>query len=207
VVIAALNSKVSPKFRSFCKSELPDKFLGACVSYFSFYFELQQALANMAAAAEALKAQGLDLDDPLDAVAAEQAAEVEAAAEEQAARLCGMCETRLRDVAAVYSAILIKNSDYANTQQERLFFESFYDFVARVLFTCNDRKRWHGIENELGRIFRSDHFNLARVRHMYVGLTPSKKTPTPSSYLALSEKTQRPAGLEADAAARSGRTL
>lgn len=47
--------------------------------------------------------------------------------------------------------------------QDRLFFETLYDFAARVLFTCNDRKRWHGIENELGRIFRSKHFNLAQV--------------------------------------------
>jgi hypothetical protein len=48
--------------------------------------------------------------------------------------------------------------------QDRQFFESLYDFVARVLFTCIERKRWHAIENEMGRIFRSEHFNLARVR-------------------------------------------
>ena len=41
------------------------------------------------------------------------------------------------------------------------FFETLYDFSARVLFTINDRKKWHAIENELGRIFRSDHFNLS----------------------------------------------
>ena len=51
---------------------------------------------------------------------------------------------RLKDVALVYATILMKHSNYANTQQERQFFESVYDFAKRVLFTINDRKRWHG---------------------------------------------------------------
>ena len=64
-------------------------------------------------------------------------------------------------MAAIYAAILVKHTNYSNTQQERAFFETLYDFSARVLFTINDRKRWHAIENELGRIFRSEHFNLS----------------------------------------------
>ena len=68
---------------------------------------------------------------------------------------------KLKDIAGIYAAILVKYTNYANTQQERQFFETLYDFSARVLFTINDRKRWHAIENELGRIFRSEHFNLS----------------------------------------------
>ena len=68
---------------------------------------------------------------------------------------------KLKDIAGIYAAILVKYTNYANTQQERQFFETLYDFSARVLFTINDRKRWHAIENELGRVFRSDHFNLS----------------------------------------------
>ena len=68
---------------------------------------------------------------------------------------------KLKDIAGIYAAILVKYTNYANTQQERQFFETLYDFSARVLFTINDRKKWHAIENELGRIFRSDHFNLS----------------------------------------------
>ena len=68
---------------------------------------------------------------------------------------------KLREVAAIYAAILVKHTNYSNTQQERAFFETLYDFSARVLFTINDRKRWHAIENELGRVFRSEHFNLS----------------------------------------------
>ena len=70
--------------------------------------------------------------------------------------------TRLRKMALVYASILMSNSNYANTQQERQFFESVYDFAKRVLFTRNNRKHWHAIENELDRIFRSPHFNLSQ---------------------------------------------
>merc|ERR1711988_1423366 len=65
---------------------------------------------------------------------------------------------KLRVMATVYAGILLKHSNYANTQQERQFFESLYDFSARVLFVINDRKRWQTIENELSRVFRSEHF-------------------------------------------------
>ena len=47
---------------------------------------------------------------------------------------------RLRDVGLVYSTILLTHSNYSNTQQERQFFESLYDFAKRVLFTINNRK-------------------------------------------------------------------
>ena len=69
---------------------------------------------------------------------------------------------RLKDIALVYATILLKHSNYVNTQQERQFFESLYDFAKRVLFTINSRKNWHAIENELDRVFRSPHFNLSQ---------------------------------------------
>ena len=74
----------------------------------------------------------------------------------------------LQDIADIYAVILAKYtqqyvvaSSPPNMQQERLFFETLYDFSTRVLFTMNERKRWHAIENEIGRIFRSDHFNIS----------------------------------------------
>ena len=45
------------------------------------------------------------------------------------------CTRRLKDVASIYATIIIKNSNYEKTQQERQFFETLYDFTARVLFT------------------------------------------------------------------------
>ena len=41
MVLTALNHKVTNKFKSFCKTELMDRFLYACIEYFTFFFELQ----------------------------------------------------------------------------------------------------------------------------------------------------------------------
>ena len=83
-------------------------------------------------------------------------------------------KAKLKGIANIYAAILVKHTNYANTQQERQFFETLYDFSARVLFTINDRKRWHAIENELGRIFRSEHFNLSMRKNKQHATKPLK---------------------------------
>jgi len=164
MVLSALSNKVTGKFKHFCKTELMDRFLHACIEYFAAFFDLQK---HMEAVEELSKSEGKLGRDTESApaqrlpaiptngavsVAPPSAAAIEL---EQAAR------GRLREVAALYAAILVQHSNYANTQQDRQFFETLYDFSARVLFTINDRKRWHAIENELGRIFRSEHFNLS----------------------------------------------
>eukprot|EP00964_Phaeocystis_antarctica_P090755 scaffold58120_cov69-Phaeocystis_antarctica.AAC.2 len=41
MVLSALSHKVTNKFKSFCKTELMDRFLYACIEYFTFFFELQ----------------------------------------------------------------------------------------------------------------------------------------------------------------------
>ena len=41
VVLTNLSHKVTNKFKSFCKTELMDRFLYACIEYFTFFFELQ----------------------------------------------------------------------------------------------------------------------------------------------------------------------
>jgi len=162
MVLSALSHKVTNKFKSFCKTELMDRFLYACIEYFTFFFELQKLLTDASeevAKREQLHAftqgkaakQGSSPPKPL----AEPERNVGAIQAEEEAR------GKLREVAAIYAAILVKHTNYSNTQQERAFFETLYDFSARVLFTINDRKRWHAIENELGRVFRSEHFNLS----------------------------------------------
>ena len=83
-------------------------------------------------------------------------------------------KAKLKGIANIYAAILVKHTNYANTQQERQFFETLYDFSARVLFTINDRKRWHAIENELGRVFRSEHFNLSMRKNEQHATKPLK---------------------------------
>lgn len=164
MVLMALSNKVTGKFKHFCKTELMDRFLHACIEYFSAFFDLQKHIetaeelskseGKLGREVESSQSQRLPAINTTGAVSATPpiATAVEL---EQAAR------ARLREVAALYAAILVQHSNYANTQQDRQFFETLYDFSARVLFTINDRKRWHAIENELGRIFRSEHFNLS----------------------------------------------
>jgi len=165
MVLSALSHKVTYKFRTFCKTELMDRFLYACMDYFRVFFELQKQMSD--ACDEVAKTERLNLytqgktkstSAALTVTPLKTLAHFEhistVTADEKARR-------KLRELAAIYATILVQHTNYSNTQQERQFFETLYDFSARVLFTINDRKRWHTIENELGRIFRSEHFNLS----------------------------------------------
>ena len=152
------------RFKAFCKSETMDAFLHACIDYFLLFFKLieeKDKAKNSAERRDALaegKAPPAEGGSPSDAAPPPLA---NAPSTREIAELENEQRARLRDVALVYATILLKHSNYANTQQDRQFFETLYDFSARVLFTINDRKRWHAIENELGRVFRSEHFNLS----------------------------------------------
>lgn len=115
------------------------------------FFDLKKAMAEVTD--EAAKNEGK--------IAARENPAAAAAASSVAVELEELARVRMQEVAALYAAILVSHSNYSNTQQDRQFFETLYDFAARVLFTLYDRKLWHAIENELGRIFRSEHFNLS----------------------------------------------
>ena len=41
MVLSALSHKVTNKFKVFCKTDLMDRFLYACIEYFTVFFELQ----------------------------------------------------------------------------------------------------------------------------------------------------------------------
>jgi len=163
MVLAAMKSKGhTARFKAFCKSDTMDAFLHACIDYFIVFFKLieeKEKVKNFAERRDAL-AEGKAPPDgsPSDAAPPPPTA----ASHREMFELEKEQQGRLRDVALVYSTILLKHSNYANTQQERQFFESLYDFAKRVLFTINQRKNWHAIENELDRVFRSPHFNLSQ---------------------------------------------
>ena len=167
----------SNRFKLFCKSESMDTFLHACIDYFEVFFALraieeEEAQKNSAERAAAL-AEG---KAPPEGVADAAAGGGDGGLGSGAASSGGSPSTssrvrmekelekraKLREVSLVYATILLKYSNYANTQQERQFFESLYDFAKRVLFTIHSRKHWHAIENELDRVFRSPHFNLSQ---------------------------------------------
>ena len=189
MVLAAMKSKGhTNRFKAFCKSETMDQFLHACIDYFLVFFKLieeKEKAKNAADRRDALaegKAPpdgGSQSDAPPPPANAPSSREIYELEEEQ--------RSRLKDVALVYATILMKHSNYANTQQERQFFESLYDFATRVLFTINQRKNWHAIENELDRVFRSPHFNLSQRKN---DQNLKGGSAAPQSYKEMYEKRQ-----------------
>ena len=172
MVLQAMKSKGhTARFKSFCKCATMDTFLHACIDYFTVFFEVKRMEGDEAATAERRRDALAEGTRPAESGAASVKSEAASASQGGLAAGGGhgkehhakMLEqnSKLRSVALVYATVLLQNSNYANTQQERQFFESLYDFTKRVLFTINNRKHWHAIENELDRIFRSPFFNLS----------------------------------------------
>eukprot|EP00327_Prymnesium_parvum_P037855 CAMPEP_0195621190 /NCGR_PEP_ID=MMETSP0815-20121206/15557_1 /TAXON_ID=97485 /ORGANISM="Prymnesium parvum, Strain Texoma1" /LENGTH=303 /DNA_ID=CAMNT_0040761923 /DNA_START=24 /DNA_END=935 /DNA_ORIENTATION=+ len=147
MVLQAMANKLSNKFKAFCRTDMMDNFLIACIEYFAVFFEVQKQRTPPPVTEEAKNATGSQQHPATPPIKVDPKLEIE-------------MHSKLRVMATVYAGILLKHSNYANTQQERQFFESLYDFSARVMFVNNDRKRWQMIENELSRVFRSEHFNL-----------------------------------------------
>jgi len=167
MVLAAMKAKGhTARFKGFCKSETMDTFLHACIDYFTVFFEVKKIEDDEGAAAEKRRDALASGERPSEgSIRTDSASGAPSHAGSPPSKELQGKEieqrARLRDLALVYAAILLKHSNYANTQQERQFFESLYDFSKRVLFTINNRKHWHAIENELDRVFRSPHFNLS----------------------------------------------
>jgi hypothetical protein len=162
MVFQAMKTKGHPAgFRTFCKGETMDSFLHACINYFKAFFEARAIREAEEREAEKRRDALAEGSRPAEAGGAAAAA-VAAPPSKQLRAKEAEQQARMRDIALVYAAILLKHSNYANTQQEREFFECLYDFSKRVLFTINNRKHWHAIENELDRVFRSGYFNLSQ---------------------------------------------
>jgi hypothetical protein len=138
MVLAAMKSKGhTQKFKAFCKTDTMDSFLHACIDYFGVFFELralqeEESAKNSAERRDALAEGKAPPAEPIALPTGPDAALLRAKELEKRARL--------RDIALVYSTILLAHSNFSNTQQERQFFESLYDFAKRVLFTINNRK-------------------------------------------------------------------
>ena len=187
MVLAAMKSKGhTNRFKAFCKSETMDAFLHACIDYFLVFFKLIEEKEKAKNSAERRDALAEGKAPPSDGGASpSDAANAPLAPPPSSREIFELEEeqrSRLKDVALVYATILLKHSNYSNTQQERQFFESLYDFAKRVLFTINQRKNWHAIENELDRIFRSPFGMMLRAiksnqtRMNYTGLNPKPYT-------------------------------
>jgi len=111
---------------------------------------------------------GIDSDDDEHDEAAREAAGVHAEFEDRRSELVAAeeeCEVTMRSVGAAYAAVLLRHSSRANQRSEREFFEQLYQFAAEVLRSAFDHRHWLQIDNEISRVFRSGHFNLAARRN------------------------------------------
>lgn len=64
-------------------------------------------------------------------------------------------------VSPIYSEIILKHSSYEKPQQDRLFFEALYQTLILLLDEAFARLQKRAeIEQEIGNMFRSKHFNL-----------------------------------------------
>eukprot|EP00736_Rhodelphis_marinus_P003244 Rmarinus@m.12786 len=123
--------------KQFVKTDLANRFLSSALLYFSALFKLENQL-------EALNKQPT------------------ASLQEMVENQKQIAHKTLRELSRVYATVILEQSDWRKTQQERQFFELLYDFTNRVMFTIFDRRLWVAIEIELGRIFRTDDFNISK---------------------------------------------
>jgi hypothetical protein len=71
-----------------------------------------------------------------------------------------LLETTLKEVATYYCFTILKFSRYQAPLQDRLFFESLYEFITTVACAAFAPENKVRIENEMHRILRSQAFNL-----------------------------------------------
>jgi len=71
------------------------------------------------------------------------------------------------EISPIYSEIILKYSTYEKPQQDRMFFELLYETLINIMdeaFTKLSKRP--EIENEIGQLFRSKHFNLYKRKHV-----------------------------------------
>ncbi|XP_043654377.1 protein phosphatase 1 regulatory subunit 36 [Drosophila teissieri] len=89
-------------------------------------------------------------------------------------------------VARNYSVILKGDGDMANyyhmkqiikisdTSRDRVFHEQFLAVMTQIVWICMHRRAYNVIEMEMNRLFRSDHFVMARPE--YLSFTPAERS-------------------------------
>ena len=129
------------KFRRFTNTHILDRFLLECQNYFEVLFDPQ-------------------LGDAGDELKPEQTVETNRGKVE--------VQMALNQMARAYGLILFKEGvNYSFLHNEQIFFEALYDFCVRVTTTKFDRKYWNAIRLEIGRVLRSDGYNIADEERHY----------------------------------------
>jgi len=133
--------KQSPNFKQFFESQLCDDFLCAALDHFAALLRVEDI---MHARTNGKKPQ--DIPPPTNE-------------EKQAAALL---DQTIKEVSTYYCYTIMQFSRYKAAQQDRIFFESFYEFAASVVCAAFPNQHRFKIEDELGRIVRTDTFNLTK---------------------------------------------
>ena len=132
-----LEDTAPAKFRTFFKTQLFDQFISTLILYFVALF------------------QGMALDHKKEFYDQATMNKVQREAQLQMERL-----------GPLYARIIMTQSDYKHTQQDKLFFESLYEACNQILQdTFSGQRRMQELEVELGKIFRTRSFNIARRRN------------------------------------------
>ncbi|KAK3246717.1 hypothetical protein CYMTET_43757 [Cymbomonas tetramitiformis] len=145
-VFKSFEDTAPSKFRQFYKSALMDRFLHTAILYFVARFQFQALQRRGKSGGTASPPKG-DYNKMLEQQQREY-------------------ETHLQDLAPIYAQIIMQESDYEHTQQDKLFFESLYEVTNQILQEAfAGQKKQSELEEELGRIFRTNQFNMASRRN------------------------------------------
>eukprot|EP00899_Mesostigma_viride_P026522 jgi/Mesvir1/7054/Mv09170-RA.1 len=139
------------RFKTFYKGDLFGKFLSVCIDYFCILFH-EKALYR-----KAREQSALDPRSPKKPSGKHPGSAGDAECP------CVLAEKVLEELGPIYSLIIMTESDYAHTQQDKLFFESFYEAVNQIMQDAFvGQRRAQEVEIELGRIFRTNRFNISK---------------------------------------------
>lgn len=72
-----------------------------------------------------------------------------------------LLQDTIKEVSAYYCYTIMQFSRYSASQQDRMFFESLYEFIAAVVCAAFPPHHKARVEDEMARILRTDTFNLS----------------------------------------------
>ncbi|CAG9465865.1 unnamed protein product [Pedinophyceae sp. YPF-701] len=145
-----LGTQPTAKFRRFCRSEHTDELLRQLILYFITRVQWQ-GFEQISVKAKTMN-EWSKIDTARQAVGGRG----------QEAFKAEMLEN-LRCIGPLYARILLQHSSFSSLHKDRVFFETLYEFLRRVIEFCFSFIQNLGttIETELGRIFRTGFFNLS----------------------------------------------
>lgn len=141
----------SSKFDKFLRnSAVLDKFLHEAVAYVRSVLKADGLLT------EGKPADDDDKKSSTSGSVRKKAAHVRSAADEKEVK------SRLKEMGATYATIILAESNYQQWRQEQIFYEAFYELTVFVVNTYTEGKFEDKVDDEIGRIFRTNAFNFSK---------------------------------------------